>query len=186
MRQVFSDRDIPGEKRRGTAERTTIETGDLMARSRRRRKEIGGPKPTHRLAPAVRQDTKNRLWRPKESETTNDTEAGSRQATAGEGVKEKNTRKEEKRKKEKRKRNKKRNRGKKREKRKARREKGINGKAPGKVSDRPEGASAGGAARELQYHYRIQRQDIGIDQFGGRRQEEEGGDKVTRGEIRGD
>lgn len=26
----------------------------------------GGPKPTHRLAPAVRQDTKNRLWRPRE------------------------------------------------------------------------------------------------------------------------
>jgi hypothetical protein len=31
----------------------------------KRGEEKGGPKPTHRLAPAVRQDTKYRLWRPK-------------------------------------------------------------------------------------------------------------------------
>lgn len=38
-------------------------------------KGLGGPKPTHRLAPAVRQDTKNRLWRPKEREKAIDIEA---------------------------------------------------------------------------------------------------------------
>lgn len=153
---MVSWRDIAERTRRSKPE-----TGEGQGDDERK---SGGPKPTHRLAPAVRQDTKNRLWRPKESETTNDIKAGSRQATVG--LKFQWKRKKGRKGKQKRKKNKKR---KKRKGKRGKREetKTINGKAPGKVSDRPEGASAGGTTRELQYHYRlriqIQRQDIGID-----------------------
>lgn len=82
------------------------------------------------MAPAVRQDTKNRLWRPKERETTNDIEAGVANQPQDEVKERKKKRKSKKGKKEKRKKGK-------REERE--REEGINGKAPGKVSDRPEG-----------------------------------------------
>ena len=60
----------------------------------------GGPKPTHRLAPAVRQDTKNRLWRPKEEEKAIDIEAELRTKPCIEKKEEKKKRRKKKKRKE--------------------------------------------------------------------------------------
>ena len=55
----------------------------------------GGPKPTHRLAPAVRQDTKNRQWRPKGKKKEDDMRAELEEELCGRRKKRRREEKEE-------------------------------------------------------------------------------------------